>query len=696
MSTRAASSVWLALLGWVALGVLMVTPGAPSHSFSGDDGGERGRYRPAHQVDATLRIWGSPEDRALLDALQSGFLRFHPDARFDNRLHGPESAFSGVYTGAADVALLSRELREPLERMAYEWVRLGKPFLVEVANAGLSNDRLGTQLAVVVHADNPLRSMTLAQLDAVLGTERRRGGGHIGRWRDLEPGSPGPEAPIQIYGPRIDSIPAQFVRRTVMRDSRKWTPAYREMEVDWAGIVDAVASDIGGLGYVPVSHVDARVRMVALADGSGEAVLPTASNVVAGRYPLRRTIPMAVARTQAEPMPAHAAEFLRFVLSREGQAIIEAEGTYLPLSARESAEQSGRIDKPAAALARSDDADGSLAPTGKRVQLDQALPPPYRPRQQVAGEIRIWGHGSYGAHTDFVEGLTRAWQDGFRRHHPGIVFENRLHGTASAIGAVYAGAGDVAFLGREIWDPEIAAFREVRGYEPTGIDVMTGSYDVRNKGYAISVFVHKDNPIEQLDLAQLEAVYGVDRRRGHPPVQTWGDLGVTDPAWRDKPVRPYGLPIARGFADFFQTAVFNGARKWKPELREFPDEPGSRSGAADGGYRMVRAMAGDPWSIGYAGMLYPHPDLKPLAIAPAPGAPAVLPRLETVADHSYPLTRFITMFIDREPGAPVDPKVAEFLRYILSREGQQAVLDHGHGYLPLPPAVAGREALKLD
>src|SRR5690554_4554263 len=78
------------------------------------------------------------------------------------------------------------------------------------------------------------------------------------------------------------------------------------------------------------------------------------------------------------------------------------------------------------------------------------LPEPYEPREQVAGTIRIWGHGSYGAHTDFVEGLTRAWEDGFRRHHPQIQFENRLHGTASAIGALYTGTGDLAFLGREI------------------------------------------------------------------------------------------------------------------------------------------------------------------------------------------------------------------------------------------------------
>jgi phosphate transport system substrate-binding protein len=321
--------------------------------------------------------------------------------------------------------------------------------------------------------------------------------------------------------------------------------------------------------------------------------------------------------------------------------------------------------------------------------------PEYVPEQTVDGSLRIWGHGSYGAHTDFVEGLTRAWQEGFVRHQPGIRFDNRLHGTASAIGALYTGQGDLAFMGREIWEPEIAAFNEVRGYGPTGVDVLTGSFDVRNKGYAIAVFVHKDNPLDALTLAQLEAVYGVDRLRGHPLVRTWGDLGATG-AWRDAPVHPYGLPIARGFADYFQDAVFKGARLWNPALREFADEAGSRGGDRDGGHKMLQAMASDPHAIGYAGMLYRHPDVKAIALAAEPGSVPVPPTLAGVASHAYPLTRLITMFVDRPPGQPLDPKVREFLRYILSREGQQAVLDHGHGYLPVPAAHAQRQRDKLD
>lgn len=323
------------------------------------------------------------------------------------------------------------------------------------------------------------------------------------------------------------------------------------------------------------------------------------------------------------------------------------------------------------------------------------LPPPYRAGQPVTGTITIWGHGSYGAHTDFVEGLTRAWEEGFSRHHPGIVFNNRLHGTASAIGALYTGTGDLALMGREIWEPEVAAFKEVMGYSPTGVDVLTGSFDVRNRGYAIVVFTHKDNPLRGLTLAQLDAVYSVDRLRGGAEVRTWGDLGLSG-EWADKPVHVYGLPIARGFADYFQEAVFLGSRKWNPSMHEFADEPGSTGGATDGGHKVLEALATDRYGIGYAGLVYRHPDVKPVALASKPGGPYVTPTKGSVTDHSYPLTRVITMYLNRAPGQPVEPKLREFLRYILSREGQQIVVREGQGYLPVIAPIARKELEKLD
>lgn len=330
------------------------------------------------------------------------------------------------------------------------------------------------------------------------------------------------------------------------------------------------------------------------------------------------------------------------------------------------------------------------------------LPPPYRPQQAVSGTVRIWGHGAYDRKRDFIGALVRAWEEGFQRYEPGVRFENHLVGTAAAIGSLYTGRGDLALMGREIWPPEIAAFKEVFGYPPTGVNIVTGSLDVHNRDYALVVFVHESNPIKGLTLAQLRAVFAAPDAPGARPARTWGDLGLGG-SWRDRPIHLYGLPIARGFARFFEQRVFDGRELWRPSIREFADLESSKGGATEGrsvawqgGQRMLDAMAGDPDGIGYAGLLYRNPEVRPVALADGAGKSYVHPTRASVMDHSYPLTRVITMFLNRPPGKPVDPKLREFLRYVLSRQGQQAVLLHGRGYLPILAPDAARERDKLN
>lgn len=323
------------------------------------------------------------------------------------------------------------------------------------------------------------------------------------------------------------------------------------------------------------------------------------------------------------------------------------------------------------------------------------LPPPYHPESIVSGTIRIWGHGAYDRKRDFIGALVSAWEGGFQQYEPGVRFENHLVGTAAAIGSLYTGRGDLALMGREIWPPEIAAFEEVFGYPPTGVDVVTGSFDVRNRDYALVVFVHSKNPIRGLTLAQLRAIFAVPDNAGARPARTWGDLGLTG-SWRNRPIHLYGLPISRGFARFFEQRVFGGGELWQPSLREFADLAGSKGGAGDGGQRMLDAMAADPDSIGYAGLLYHNPEIRPVALAARAGEPYIEPTRDSVMDHSYPLTRMVTMFFNRQPGKPVDPKLREFLRYVLSRQGQQAVLREGRGYLPILAPAAARELEKIN
>ncbi len=333
------------------------------------------------------------------------------------------------------------------------------------------------------------------------------------------------------------------------------------------------------------------------------------------------------------------------------------------------------------------------APSSTR-DAETNLPASYAPRAQVNGTIRIWGHGAFANRADFIEALMRAWEEGFQKVQPGVAFENKLNGTAAAIGALCAGTGDLALMGREIWPYEIAAFREVYGYAPTGIDVLTGSLDVRNRDFALVIFVHKTNPLTGLTLRQLDAVFSADCRRGGPRARTWGDLGL-DGEWKDRPVQLYGWPIERGFAEYFEEVVFDGARKWNPALHEFPDTAGTTGGSGDGGQKVVDALAQDPAGIGYSSLLYKNPDLKPIALASDDGK-FYVPTKQNVLEHTYPLTRIITMFLDRPPGEPVDPKLAEFLRFVLSREGQAMVAEKGGGYLPMIAPFAAQQLKKLD
>ncbi len=301
--------------------------------------------------------------------------------------------------------------------------------------------------------------------------------------------------------------------------------------------------------------------------------------------------------------------------------------------------------------------------------------------------IRIWGHGALGK--DYIETLVVKWENGFRKTHPEITFDNELHGTASAIGSLYTGTGDIAIMGREIWPVEVEAFEDVRGYPPLGVDVVTGSLDIRNKDFALVVFVNAANPLKHLSLAQVARLMGAE----HKPPATWGDLGLTG-EWAARPIHLYGFEIHRGFGYYLEQRIMNGSTKWNPTLVELGDVKQPDGTLLDAGQRIVDAIGADPNAIGYSSLLYKNPNIRAVALGPA-GGPYLLPTRETIANHTYALTRSITAYIDSGPNRPADPRVVEFLRYVLSPAGQEAVKEDG-GYTALPPALAAQEARKLD
>jgi phosphate transport system substrate-binding protein len=323
------------------LAALLAATGGAGAASTGDGNPS---YRRGATVTGDIRISGSPADSALIAALEAGFSRHHPGARFSGKLHGPESTIAAVYTGVADIAFMARELRVPMETMAFKWAKLTDPFTVEIAHGGLDADRLGTQLAVFVHRDNPIRALSLTELDAILGAEHKRGPANIRSWGEVGLEGAWKTRPIRAYGTRIDSIPALFIRRTVMKDSRKWNADYREF-VSHDAALEALQRDPAGIAFAPLRHRAANLRAVELSvDKGGVPYALTRETVIARSYPLTRSISVVLHRAEGQPLDPRVREFLRYILSADGQAVIARDGAYLPLSGDSVRRQLERLD----------------------------------------------------------------------------------------------------------------------------------------------------------------------------------------------------------------------------------------------------------------------------------------------------------------------------------------------------------------
>lgn len=317
--------------------------------------------------------------------------------------------------------------------------------------------------------------------------------------------------------------------------------------------------------------------------------------------------------------------------------------------------------------------------------------PLFQPVGKVSGTIRLWGHGS--PKRNFMGRLMDAWIAGFAKYQPDVKFENHMYGTASAIGALYTGAGDIAILGEEISPAAATAFERERHYAPTGIQIATGSLDVNYFDYAHMIFVHRDNPIKGLTLAQLDAVFGAEHRRGPRNIRTWGELGLTG-EWADRRIQPFGWQVDVDFALFFREAVLENSHRWNTDIKEFVHELRPDGTQYDHGRRILDALAADPAGIAISNVRYGNPNVRPLPLARKEGEPYYEPTKANLIAQTYPLVRIIPAVIDVAPGRPVDPKVREFLRYVLSREGQQILVNESE-YLPLSADALRRQLENL-
>jgi phosphate transport system substrate-binding protein len=310
----------------------------------------------------------------------------------------------------------------------------------------------------------------------------------------------------------------------------------------------------------------------------------------------------------------------------------------------------------------------------------------YKPQQHVSGTIRVYGN-------NYIPALMKRWQEGFQRFQPNVTFTTNLPGTEAAMAGITSGIADISFIGREGYRSEINGFKGRFGYEPLGIEISSGSFGTPHKTFSLEVFTHASNPLKGLTMKQLQAIFGC-AGPGGKTIRTWGDLGITG-AIASHPIHVYGYQFDTGMAGYFNRVVLHDAGTWNAAMKDFDNGHDVNGEVINAGVYILKALAADPDGIAFANLQYANADVKQIGLAEHEGGPFVLATPETIWDQSYPLHRFSTLYINRRPGAAVDPKVKEFIRYILSREGMQAVVDDG-AYTPINEHVAEAQRRKLE
>ena len=296
--------------------------------------------------------------------------------------------------------------------------------------------------------------------------------------------------------------------------------------------------------------------------------------------------------------------------------------------------------------------------------------------------------GSFtGACSDVLPRLVKGWVDAFRKYYPKVQIDVPPP-FAGSVGAeeLVQSKLDFVFVSRELRPDDIEDFKAKFGYTPLTLPVSGGSY--RHYGFldAVSFVVNKDNPIETISFTQLDGMFSKTHYRGAGEIRTWGQLGLKG-EWENKPIHLYGIKPWNGYEEFIRQRVLStpGQRgEWRDDVTfdkvVFP---------------VAGRVAADRYAIGYTGVAYVDAALKMLPVARDDIGTACSATYENVAKAIYPLSRLIYFNTNKAPGKPLNPALQEFLRFILSREGQQVVLDEAI-FIPLRAEQASGSRSLLD
>jgi phosphate transport system substrate-binding protein len=305
----------------------------------------------------------------------------------------------------------------------------------------------------------------------------------------------------------------------------------------------------------------------------------------------------------------------------------------------------------------------ALATAAAAIELDPKLEE-YRPVSGVSGSIKSIG-------SDTLNNLMTLWAEGFKARYPNVKVEIEGKGSSTAPPALIAGTAQFGPMSRPMKPSEADEFEKKFGYRPTPVSVAVD---------ALAVFVHRDNPIACLTLQQVDAIFSKTRKGGlDQDIASWGDLGLTG-EWSAKPISLYGRNSASGTYGYFKDeALFKG--DFKDGVKE---QPGSSA--------VVQGVATDKLAIGYSGIGYKTADVRAVPLAKRAGQ-CVEATAEQAYAGKYPLARLLYVYTNKDPNQSLDPLRAEFVTYVLSRQGQEAVIKDG--YFPITAKIAEKDAKAL-
>jgi phosphate transport system substrate-binding protein len=332
--------------------------------------------------------------------------------------------------------------------------------------------------------------------------------------------------------------------------------------------------------------------------------------------------------------------------------------------------------------------------------------PQYAPRRAVSGKIRMWGSNYI---TDGA--LGGYWEAAFLKYHPAATFEWHMKGAGAAVPSLIFGVSDIG-IGPKITFANLELFQRYTDRDPLEIMLATGSYDVPGWNPGFGIIVNTANPIAHLTMRQLDGIFGSERSGGwegtswrpqnargpEGNIRTWGQLGLNG-EWADKPIHVYGLNLRYHQSATISDKILGGSDKWNEHLKIYANYVAA-NGVLERG--LNEDLSNDPYGIAYIaapismrGRRASAPNLKILDVAARDGGPYIPYTMETLQARTYPLVDEIYAYADRGPGRSADPKVVEFLRFVVSREGQAEVMRDGK-YLPLTAEVARAQLSKLE